>query len=202
LSRGLSTFAQLVLNRPVRISCPIARFSINVIVQRALFAAVLILCSLHVTACTSGRAAVPNGDLLGLLVNMTGPAAEQRLNQIGKLARTELGRQEIWTLTNDPRFSSVAIGFDKEDRVRYVTAFVDKATATERLAFSTIGDISKAKAEILPPHYRYIWDVKGPNEALSYVVNVYGDDPTYLTIYTLTRSRDTGSRATEDDDDD
>lgn len=170
-------------------------------VQKVLITAVLILGGLHFTACSTSRAAVPNGDLLGLLVNMPHDAAERRLSEIGKLARTEPGRQEIWTLTNDPRFSSVAVGFDKEDRIRYITAFVDKATATERVPFLTIGDISKARAEIQPPHYRYIWEIKGSDDASSYVVNVYGDDPKYLTIYTLTRPTASGAKTDEDDDD-
>jgi len=187
---------------PGEILVPIARYYRQVMIYRVLVAAALCFCGLHFTACTTSRAAVPNGDLLGLLVNEPRPAAEQRLNDIGKLERTESGRQEVWTLTNDPRFSAVAVGFDKQDRVRYITAFVDKAKATERVAFSSIGDVSKAKAEILPPHYRYIWQVKGPNEALSYVVNVYGDDPNYATIYTLSRPIDGKSKVDDEDDDD
>ncbi|MBV9240932.1 MAG: hypothetical protein JO314_02890, partial [Acidobacteria bacterium] len=135
-------------------------------VQRVLIALVLTLCGLNSLACTTGRAAVPNGDLLGLLVWMPKAAAERRLAEIGTLERTESGRQEIWRLTSDPRFSTLAVGFDKEDRVRYITAFVDKKAATERVAFSTIGDISQAKAVVLPPHYRYIWEIKGADEAL------------------------------------
>ena len=170
------------------------------LVQRVLIAAAFTLCGMHITACTTSRAAVPNGDLLGLLVNEPRPAAEQRLNEIGKLERTESGRQEIWMLIDDTRFSSVAVGFDKKGRVRYITAFVDKTKAKDRIAFSSVGDISKAKSVVLPPHYRYIWEIKGPNDALSYLVNVYGDDPDYLTMYTLSRFGPSDNDGENDDD--
>lgn len=127
---------------------------------------------------------LPN-DILGISVGMSKGEAEKHLNEIAKFERDERKRQQIWRLKNDPHFSKLGIGYDEEYRVRYITLFVDAAIATERIRFTDVGDLSKAKAEIVAPHYRYIWEVPSIDGKPAYTLNIYGDNPEFVTIYSL-----------------
>jgi hypothetical protein len=124
-------------------------------------------------------------DIFGISVGMIKEEAENRLKEIAVFEGDERKRQQIWRLNNDPQFSKVAIGYDLDRRVRYVTVFVDVATAKKRIRFTDVGDISKAKAEIVAPHYRYIWDAPSINGKPDYFVTIYGDNPEYVTTYSL-----------------
>jgi len=167
-------------------------------VNRAVLAAALVLCGLFSTTCKSNgvSAAASPAELLDLAIGMNKDVAEHHLLTIAQLQRKEDGRQEVWRLNNDPRFGTLAVGFDRSDHVSYITAFVDKATVRERIAFASVGDVAAAKSEILPPHYRYIWTRQDQT------ITAYGDDPTYLTIYTLSRSPSAGDAALSAEDDD
>lgn len=126
-------------------------------------------------------------DILGIYVGMKKEDANKRLGEIATFERNERKQQQMWRLNNDTRFSHLAVGYDKEDKVRYVTAFVDATTAKERIRFSDVGDLSKAKNEILEPHYRYIWDVPPVNGRPAFSVNIYGDNPQSLSFYSLSK---------------
>ncbi|MGI8788879.1 MAG: hypothetical protein ACR2HG_14145 [Pyrinomonadaceae bacterium] len=126
-------------------------------------------------------------DILGLSVGMSKADADRRLREIADFERDEEKNQQLWRLKNDAHFSEMAVGYDKENRVRYITMFVDAATAKERIRFSDVGDTSRAKQEIMPPHYRYIWEVPASDGNPAYFVNIYGDNPDSVTIYTLNR---------------
>lgn len=133
---------------------------------------------------SQSKAKLPN-DILGISVGMNKEEAEKHLKGIAEFERDERKRQQVWRLKNDPRFNKLAVGYDEKNLVRYVTAFVDIASAKERIRFSDVGDISKAKAEIVAPHYRYIWDVPSIDGKPSYFVNIYGDNPDLVTMYSL-----------------
>jgi hypothetical protein len=164
--------------------------------KKLLMMAGVLAYGLQAFSCTNSMAAVPPGDLLGLSVGMSRIAAEDKLRTIATLERREEGRQQLWRLKGDPAFNTIAVGYDKEDRVRYLTAFVDKATAKVRISFASVGDISKARSEITGQHHRYIWTLGDQD------VSVYGDDQEFITIYTLVRRSKAGEPATEEDEDD
>lgn len=138
-------------------------------------------------------------DLFGIRIGMSRDAAQKRLTETADFERDEEKSQQVWRLKSDARFNKLAVGYDRENRVRYITAFVDKATARERVRFSEVGDLSRAKKEILEPHRRYIWETAGAAAAdddetekddergAPYIVNIYGDEPEFLTIYTLSK---------------
>ena len=127
-------------------------------------------------------------------------AARARLNAISEFVRNEGRNQEIWKVKDPSRFAEVAVGYG-DDKVRYVTAFVDKAQAKEFIPFSGVGDLRSAKAEIMEPHHRYVWDVPQSAGRDACTVNVYGDNPEFVTIYTLA-ARPEGGEAAEIEDDD
>lgn len=161
--------------------------------------ALLIVITFFAPTCSSGG---PSTELLGLRVGMDKSIARSRLNEISNFIKNEGRNQEIWKLNDSSRFDSVAVGY-REDKIRYVTAFVNKEEATEQVAFSSIGNIRKAKAEIMEPHYRYIWDVPASGAESACSVVAYGDNPNFLTIYTVAEKSDAGSSGeTESEEED
>jgi hypothetical protein len=128
-------------------------------------------------------------------------AARSRLNEISEFVRNVGRNQEIWRVKDSSRFAEVAVGYSS-DKIGYVTAFVDKRRATEMIPFSGVGDLSSAKAEIMEPHHRYIWHVPQTTGGDAYTVNVYGDNPEFVTIYTLSANPEGGEAAEIEDDDD
>jgi hypothetical protein len=128
-------------------------------------------------------------------------AARSRLIEISDFVRNEGRNQEIWKVKDSSRFSEVAVGYS-EDKIRYVTAFVDKAQATELIPFSGAGDLASARAEIMEPHHRYMWDVPKTAGRDAFTVNVYGDNPQFVTIYTLAANPEHGEATENEEDDD
>ncbi len=164
--------------------------------------AMLLLSLVFLSGCSKPAPALPK-DLFGISVGESRDEAQKRLSEIATFERDEEKRQQVWQLKNDPRFYKMAIGYDRENRVRYITAFVEKATAKERVRFTDVGDLGSAKKEILEPHHRYIWDVAGEGEEEGkpdYQVNVYGDNPDFVTIYTLAEKFDPNRLREEQED--
>lgn len=145
----------------------------------------LLLLPLITTQCSAKKTPELPRDILGISLGMNKDDAVRQLNQISKFENAEGKSGELWRLNNDPRFSHLAVGFDKENKVRYVTALVDKATVKERVRFSSIGDLTAAKKEVLEPHHRYIWQVPASGENSAYFVILNGSDADFLSIYSL-----------------
>jgi hypothetical protein len=142
---------------------------------------------LTMTQCARRRPVEPPRDILGIYVGMKREDAKRRLEEIAQFERDARKRQVVWKVNDNARFSHIALGYDEQDQVRYVTAFVDKAAAKERIRFSDVGDLTKAKKEIVEPHYRYIWEVPASDGKPPYFVNIYGDDPEFVLHYSLSR---------------
>lgn len=124
-------------------------------------------------------------EIVGLAVGMSRADAQKRLEQIGEFERDDRKQQQVWRLKDDPRYSHIIIGFDANEQVRYLTAFVDKSKA--RVLFSDIGDITKSKQEIVKPHYKYTWEVPATDGKPSYLVVAYGNEPELLSSCSLSR---------------
>ena len=148
------------------------------------FALVILL---TITQCSAKIAPNLPKDILGISVGMNKPDAQRRLEEIATFESEGRKVGQLWRLKNDPHFSSVAVDYDKENRVRFVTAFVEKTTAKEKIKFTEVGDLTKARAEIVEPHYRYIWEVPAEGDKAAYVVNVYGDNPEFVETYSLAK---------------
>jgi hypothetical protein len=61
-------------------------------------------------------------DIAGIRLDMPRDAVRSTLANVATLEREERKRQEVWTLTNDPRFASLIIGYTSDWNVRFVTA--------------------------------------------------------------------------------
>lgn len=171
-------------------------------IQRGITIATLFLLLFTTLQCTStvktsGREA-PR-ELLGLSIGMDREAALRRLKEIAVLESEQRKAGELWRLKNDARFSSLAIGFDRENKVRYITGLVDKEKARERIRFSDIGDLNTARKEIVAPHYRYIWEIPARDNIPDFYVNVYGDNPEFVTIYSLAKKLKAGEVSEEEE---
>jgi hypothetical protein len=144
-------------------------------------------------SCNSKTPDLPK-EILGLHIGMPKNEAQKILRQIAVFDRDEQKNQQVWRLKDDPRFGYLAVGYDQEDRIRYISAFVNKSTVKEKVSFQEIGDLNKAKKEIIKPHYRYIWDVPARDDRPAYQVIAYGDNPDFLTILSLNSSSSTASK--------
>lgn len=145
----------------------------------------IIVFSVVLSACAAKTASELPKEILGIPIGMSREDAERRLEEIAAFESDHQKFGQLWKLKNDPHFSSIAVAYDKDDRVRFVTAFVEKAAAKEKIRFADVGDLTKAKAEILEAHHRYIWEVDGDGSA--YVVNIYGDNPDFVTTFSLAK---------------
>jgi hypothetical protein len=139
---------------------------------------------LSVTQCARKTNDLPK-DLLGIYIGMNREDAQKRLEEIAVFESKTRKTGHLWKLKNDSHFSHLAIDYNKENKIRFVTAFVDAATAKERIRFAEVGDLTTAKAEISEPHYRYIWEIPAEGDKPDCVVNIYGDNPEFVTMYTL-----------------
>lgn len=161
-----------------------------------------IILTLVAAACSAKHTVGVPADVLGLTIGMDKSDSTTHLQEIAEFERDERQNQQVWKLKDASRFSAVAIGYNRENKVRYVTAFVDKEQAKEHIKFSDVGDLSKAKAEIVRPHYRYIWEVPSAAGTEPYTMNVYGDNAEFVTIYTIVeRSKPGEADETKEDTD-
>jgi len=159
----------------------------NKAILKTLSSGISIMLLLAMTQCTAKTAPALPTDLLGISIGMNKADTQRRLEEIATFESKGRKVGQLWKLKNDPHFSSIAVDYDKEDRVRFVTAFVEETTAKEKIKFTDVGDLTKAKAEIVEPHYRYIWEILSEGEEAAYTVNVYGDNPEFVETYTLAK---------------
>ena len=124
-------------------------------------------------------------DLMGISIGMSKDAAQKRLQEIAQLESEGRKVGQLWQLKDNSRFQHLAVGYSKENQVRFVTGLVDKEKVRERIRFADVGDLSQAKPDINEPHYRYTWKVSGTDGRPSYFVTIYGDNKDFLTIYSL-----------------
>ena len=115
---------------------------------------------------TVSQGAPPLSDILGVRLDMPRDSVRTVLANMAKLEREERRRQEVWTLSDDPRFASLIIGYTKEWNVRFVTAVarpdgmavhyedvLDVATAEHRAAGQTNTYTSKIGTTGTPPYF-------------------------------------------------
>ncbi len=128
----------------------------------------------------------PPADVLNLRLDMSREEVHRRLEQLGaRREREERGRQEVWTLLREPRFGSVLVGYDREYKVRYVTAIARQGG--RRVRYSDVASLKSARAENTTVSYSYTWEVKPSKKSGGYFVIVMGRDPQYLTSLSIKR---------------
>lgn len=152
------------------------------------------LCLLLLAAlnCTSGSMAEKTGlpdDIRGIRLNMPKEEAQKRLTEIAESRQEVKKNQQVWTLKDDPNFSHIMVGYDKQDKVRYVTTTVEKKYLKfkEPVKFSEIGNLDKAKKETVENRHKYMWDIGDDPKNPVYRVSTYGEDGERLVNLSISR---------------
>lgn len=139
-------------------------------------------------------------DVMGIYVGMEKDAATRRLAEIAKLKETNRKQGQLWTIrVEDTRLSDIGVAYDKENRVRFVTAFIDKQKARERIRYSDLGDLTAAKTEIVGNNKRYLWEVPARDGRPGYFVDAHGDEPDFVSFYVLAKKTAAGEKPEEDE---
>ena len=100
----------------------------------------------------------PRPEVLGVRLELSKRDAHERLKKLGNLSKEQRKNQEVWVI-GDARVSHLIVGYDPEDRVRYVTALA-RADAP-RIRYDEIASLKTAQLVSAPGTYRYTWEVEG-----------------------------------------
>lgn len=157
------------------------------IIRKVIGSVFVVIVLLTILQCSAKVAPDLPKDILGISIGMNKADSQRRLEEIAAFESEGRKVGQLWKLKNDLRFSAVAVDYDKENKVRFVTAFVEKTAAKEKIKFAQVGDLTKAKAEIVEPHYRYVWEVPAEGDKTAYVVNVYGSNPEFVETFSLAK---------------
>jgi len=151
---------------------------------------IVVVLLLTMTQCASKTVPAPNlpKDILGISVGMNKADAQKRLEEIAQFESEDRKTGQLWRLKNDPRFKHIAVAYDKDGKIRFVTVLVEKTTAKERMRFSDVGDLASAEKQTVGPHSNYFWDVPAAEDTPAYRILMYGDEPEFLTIYSLSKN--------------
>ena len=145
--------------------------------------AFLIGAALSLAAVGAAEAKSPPRDILGLRLGMGEAEAHRRLARLGKEAGYEPAKlernKELWEV-RDGRIASVAVKFDDQHRVSWITAF--SRPEGKRLRYRDLGDLEKAERQ---GYYIYMWKVPARGESRAYAVMARGSDPEKLGNYAL-----------------
>jgi hypothetical protein len=125
-------------------------------------------------------------DILGIRLAMPKDAVQKRLEEIGKFVRDERKRQHIWEV-RDPSFSHLVVGFDANDRLRYVTAVAREDKEAKRVKYTDIGDTNSARqaGDVAINNFNYEWTLTGDKENKAGLVIARGRDADFLSTYSL-----------------
>ena len=131
-------------------------------------------------------AQIPERQILGIQLGMAEAKVHERLKAIGTLVRKEEKRQEAWQI-RDPSFSHLIVGFNKDEKLRYVTAVAREDKDAKRVSYDHIGDLKQARQAGDPKvnNFNYQWDLPAARDNPHMLVMAIGRDPKLLKTYTL-----------------
>ena len=164
--------------------------------QMKIFISIVLL--LAIVASRNGALAqLPERQILGIRLRMTEQSVHERLKAMGTLLRKEEKRQEVWQI-RDASFSHLIVGFNKENRLRYVTAVSREDKDAKRVSYDQIGDLKQAKQAGDPKinNFNYQWDLAADKINPHMQAIAIGRNPKLLTTYTL-KSLEDNSAAEE-----
>lgn len=143
----------------------------------------LIAMALISFAVAEAQAKSPPRDVLGLRLGMEESEVHRRLRRIGRETGYEPAkrekRKELWEVRH-ARISSVAMKFDDDGRLSWITAF--SRPEGKRLRYQDIADVRAAERT---GYYIYVWKVPARGESPAYAVTARGADPHFLGNYSL-----------------
>lgn len=129
--------------------------------------------------------------VLGIHFKLAKEDVHKRLKEIGSFVRAERKRQEIWQV-RDASFSHLIVAFDKNAKLRFVTAVSREDADAKRVPYTQIGNVEKARQAGDPSinNFNYEWDLPSLDGHPHLLVIARGRDPTFLTTYSLKKVED------------
>ena len=137
---------------------------------------------LVVSVLASVAAARPRPEIMGISLDMKHDDAVARLKSIGSLEKEQGKRQEVWAL-KDPRISHLLVGFDADNRVRYVTAIA--RTNGPRIRYQEVADLKSAQRNIASGNHKFTWEIEERRGQSAFVLIARGHDAQYLDSYSI-----------------
>src|SRR5215217_9376567 len=112
---------------------------------------------LVISVLVSAAPAQPRPEILGISLDMKRDDAVARLKSIGSLEKETRKRQEVWAV-KDARISHLLVGYDADNRVRYVTALA--RTDGPRIRYQEIADMKSAQRSGTPGNHKFTWEIE------------------------------------------
>lgn len=135
-----------------------------------------------VGALVSAAAARPRPEIMGISLDMKRDEALARLKVIGNLEREARKQQEVWAV-KDPRISHLLVGYDVENRVRYVTAIA--RTGGPRIRYQDVADLKSAQRSATPGNHKFTWEIEERRGQSAFILVARGRDAQYLDSYSV-----------------
>lgn len=137
---------------------------------------------LVISVLVSAAAARPRPEIMGISLDMKRDDAVARLKSIGNLERETRKRQEVWAV-KDTRISHVLVGYDADNRVRYVTAIA--RPDGPRIRYQEVADLKSAQRSITPGNHKFTWAIDGRH---AFILIARGHDAQYLDSYSVKKN--------------
>ena len=137
---------------------------------------------LTVCVLASAAPAEPRPEIMGISLDMSRDTARARLKAMGNLEKEERKRQEVWAV-KDTRVSHLLVGYDPNNRVRYVTAIA--RTDGPRIRYQDVADLKSAQQSHLQGNHKFTWEVAARRGHTGYILVARGHDPVYLESYSV-----------------
>ena len=133
----------------------------------------------------SAATARPRPEIMGISLEMSRDDARARLKSLGSLEREDRKRQEVWTV-KDPRISHLLVGYDAENRVRYVTAIA--RTDGPKIRYQEIADLKSAQRSNAQGNHKFTWEIESHRGEEAFIIIARGRDPQYLDSYSVKKA--------------
>jgi len=130
----------------------------------------------------SVAAARPRPEIMGISLDMKHDDAVARLKSIGSLEKEQGKRQEVWAL-KDARISHLLVGYDSENRVRYVTAIA--RTDGPRIRYQEVANLKAAQRNGAQGNHKFTWEVEERRGQSAFILIARGHDAQYLDSYSI-----------------
>ena len=137
---------------------------------------------LVISVLVSAAPARPRPEIMGISLDMRRDDALARLKSIGSLEKEQRKRQEVWAV-KDPRISHLLVGYDAENRVRYVTAIA--RTDGPRIRYQDVADVKSAQRSVTPNNHKFTWEIEGRRGQSAFVLIARGHNAQYLDSYSV-----------------
>lgn len=140
---------------------------------------------LLISILASVATARPRPEIMGISLEMSRDNARARLKSIGSLEKEDRKRQEVWAV-KDSRISHLLVGYDAENRVRYVTAIA--RTDGPKIRYQEIADLKSARRAVVQGNHKFTWEIEGRRGHEGFIVIARGHDPQFLDSYSVKKA--------------